>query len=140
MLRPPARHQNPGGVHSIPLFGECAADGTTRPPRRVAGRCFTGRCFYGGSRWVVGADGRTAAPRAGGRARTGSARGGTGPRGPRSRGVLTENGEACARGRRGGVGCGDAARAESDGDAGGCRGLEGGNGDRGPRGAGRRAR
>ena len=28
-------------------------------------------------------------------------------------------------------GCGDAAGAEDDGDAGGCRGLEGGNGDRG---------
>ena len=44
-------------------------------------------------------------------------------------GVLTEeDGEVCARGGCGGVGCGDAAAAEGDGDAGGCLGLEGGNG------------
>ena len=52
-------------------------------------------------------------------------------------GVLTvEDGEVCARGGRGGVGCGDAAGAEGDGDAGGCRGLEGGNGAGGYRGSG----
>ena len=52
-------------------------------------------------------------------------------------GVLTgEDGEVCARGGCGGVGRGDAATAEGDGDAGGCRGLEGGNGAGGYRGSG----
>ena len=58
----------------------------------------------GGSRWVVGVEGVVGDPRGltAGRAqdRHGA---GTSPRGPRSRRVLTDNGEACALGGYGGV-------------------------------------
>ena len=76
------------------------------------------RCSYEGSRWVVGVDrwtaiqagwlvaGRAPDRHVAGRVRVGG-----------HAGVLTaEDGEVCARGDRGAVGCGDAAGAEGDGD------------------------
>ena len=71
-----------------------------------------------GSRWVVGVYGPTAIPAGWRRGARWTGTGETGPRGQRSRGRCDgEGAEVCAPGGRGGVGCGDAAGAEGNGDA-----------------------